>query len=349
MINQRLIGTILGGIFLSSPISALANPQTLSSTQMIAQAKSNNPYRSIEDQFKLLGQALDQNWQEWYWVYRMVERIARANGLDERPWRIGIMPDYDINAYATEINLVVAFRGILDQLHGDDAALACIIGHEMAHNQLRHQAQQVNINETLKAQFNQEAQAEIDKLVAEERRKYEEWQQSQKVRQFFEVMVRDLTGFNFTPFFLGDNGQLDRQKIEQKKREIISEKEKAYLAGLNASIRKQEFEADKQGYLYMATAGYDPQGCIRAMDVLNRTLSADIQGEQRTHPNPSARIDTLKQLMQKYPSTSLAAKGTQNLRARPNPLTVDLAIKPHTHSESVVISTVRINSKFASR
>jgi predicted Zn-dependent protease len=312
---------------------------------MIAQAKSNNPYRPIEDQFKLLGQKLDQNWQEWYWVYRVVERIARANGLDERPWRIGIMPYYDINAYATEINLVVAFRGILDQMHGDDAALACIMGHEMAHNQLRHQAKRFHINETLKAQFEQEAQAEIDKLVAEEQRKYEKWKQSQVAGGLLGGILGRVTGFNFTPFFLNDNGQLDRQKIEQKKKAIIAEKEKAYLASLNASIRTQEFEADKQGYLYMATAGYDPQGCIRAMEVLARTDHAEID---TTHPNVPARIDTLQRLMREYPATALAAQGTQKLRARPNPLSVDLVIKPHAHSESVVIPTVRINSKFGS-
>ncbi len=82
------------------------------------------------------------------------------------------------------------------------------------------------------------------------------------------------------------------------------------------------------------------------MDVLARTEGSEFD---TTHPNVSARIDTLKRLMREYPAGALVAQGTQNLQAKPNPLSVDLAIKPHAHSESVVIPTVRINSKFASR
>lgn len=75
-----------------------------------------------------------------YVLYRIVERLARANNLDEHPWRIIIADDNDINAHASEANLMVIHFGLLDQTAGDASALACVVAHEMAHHTHQHAA-----------------------------------------------------------------------------------------------------------------------------------------------------------------------------------------------------------------
>ncbi|MEC4803274.1 MAG: M48 family metallopeptidase [Jaaginema sp. PMC 1079.18] len=75
-----------------------------------------------------------------YVLYRIVERIARANNLDEHPWRVILANDDEINAYASEANLIVMHFGLLDQTAGDASALACVVAHEMAHHTHQHAA-----------------------------------------------------------------------------------------------------------------------------------------------------------------------------------------------------------------
>lgn len=73
-----------------------------------------------------------------YVLYRIVERVARANDLDDKPWRVVIAEDRMINAYATEANLIIVHFGLLDQMAGDSSALACVVSHEMAHHTEQH-------------------------------------------------------------------------------------------------------------------------------------------------------------------------------------------------------------------
>lgn len=76
--------------------------------------------------------------EQFYVLYRIVERIARANDLDQHHWRVVIPEEYQINAFAREANLIVVYNGLLDQLAGDASALACVVGHEMAHHVHKH-------------------------------------------------------------------------------------------------------------------------------------------------------------------------------------------------------------------
>ena len=84
--------------------------------------------------------------------------MIRANGLDEHPWRFQISDDYEIDAYADELNKIVIYKGLLDQIHGDDAALAFIIGHELAHHTQRHLVQKEGAEASLKEKLLTEAQ-----------------------------------------------------------------------------------------------------------------------------------------------------------------------------------------------
>ena len=99
--------------------------------------------------------------KDLYVFYRIVDRIARANAYDQRPWRIVVVPKYDINAFATDVNLIAMYDGIIDQLNGDSSALACIVAHEMGHHKKRHIAVSQAKKAELIAKIQQEAEIEV--------------------------------------------------------------------------------------------------------------------------------------------------------------------------------------------
>ena len=74
----------------------------------------------------------------FYRVYRICERIIRANNLDYVNWRVAIRKTKDLNAMSTDTNYVEINTGLYDSLGENDDALAFVIGHEMAHMILGH-------------------------------------------------------------------------------------------------------------------------------------------------------------------------------------------------------------------
>lgn len=78
--------------------------------------------------------------EDYYKVYRITEKIIRANKLDYLNWRIGIYRDADNpNAYSTNMNYVAISTSLYDTFENNEDALAMIIGHEMGHALLGHQ------------------------------------------------------------------------------------------------------------------------------------------------------------------------------------------------------------------
>lgn len=176
-------------------------------------------------------QAKNNNLQ---WVYSVAERVIRANGLDDHPWRFQISDEYDINAYAGELNKIVIYKGFLDQIHGDDAALAFIISHELAHHTHRHTAQQEEAEASLKDKLLKEAEAEYNNWIVQERRKSK------------------------TPLSPATKDVIKQRIIIQKKQE--------FDRTIQALSRQHEFQADEIGYTYMIKAGYDPNGGLRVFN-----------------------------------------------------------------------------------
>lgn len=112
-----------------------------------------------------------------YVLYRIVDRLARANNLDEHPWRIIIDDKDEINAYATEANLIVVHFGLLDQTAGDSSALACVVAHEMAHHTHQHAAiwtsRRAEWREQMEMHDSEEDRAEFAEKSAQLRREQE--------------------------------------------------------------------------------------------------------------------------------------------------------------------------------
>jgi predicted Zn-dependent protease len=77
-------------------------------------------------------------------VQRVVQRLAGATGAAGKDfdWRVSLVRSDQINAFCLPGGKIVVYTGILP-LANSEAALATVLGHEMAHATSRHGAQRV--------------------------------------------------------------------------------------------------------------------------------------------------------------------------------------------------------------
>lgn len=80
--------------------------------------------------------------EDFYKVYRVAEKIIRANGLDFINWRLTISSANEFNAYNSDTNNIAVHAGILDTFRDNEDALAMVLGHEFAHGLLGHAKRQ---------------------------------------------------------------------------------------------------------------------------------------------------------------------------------------------------------------
>lgn len=311
MLKIKTILSTLATITLLLPINQLsvkANPTS---------SENSTLKKQITEQPKnIYQQAKEELPEDLYALYRIVERIARANKLDEKSWRIVIVPEYNLNAFATNVNLIALYDGILDQLAGDASAIACIVAHEMAHHTEKHIALSPGEKVALIEQIEQEAQ-----------------QEALLKKQNAQVRATGISiGRSAARIFGGRAGRfgatvfsnVSRQRsntAQERIDEISSQKKEELEKTLAEEGRQREFEADEVGYLYSAKAGFEAEGCLRMMKVLEQRTSAEFD---TTYPDIPKRIEALKDLMVKFPTTSLAEEG-RAIISETQPLTYDLS------------------------
>lgn len=89
--------------------------------------------------------------------------------------------------------------------------------------------------------------------------------------------------------------------------------------------RDDELESDRLGFQFMTNAGYNPQGIVELMQILNAAASRQNPPEfLSTHPNPNNRVERLQELIaQRYPQgiPSSLKEGEQDFTQQ-----VDLAL-----------------------
>ncbi|WP_088893964.1 M48 family metalloprotease [Leptolyngbya ohadii] len=288
----------------------------LTVTAPIAQAQSSSPPAPAESSSYDRAQAELPG--DMYVLYRIVERMARANGLDDSPWRVEIVPTYDNYAFATQPNRVAVHRGLLDQLAGDPAAIACVVAHEMGHSVKQHIA------------LGEEARAVQQAQLAEQLSQQMVAQSQQMTRRANGAatagnVVGTLGGFlGFLgplgviggSVLSGVGGAISQGAMGDPSEEIQEQMDAYYeqVAQLNekfaAAARQQELEADEAGYRYTTQAGFEPQGCLRAMAVLSRIPNAEPDADQPSLPD---RITAMQQLIDNASAAALVAEGQAKL------------------------------------
>jgi predicted Zn-dependent protease len=77
-------------------------------------------------------------------IQRVVQRLAAATGAAGKDfdWRVSLVQSDHVNAFCLPGGKIVVYTGILP-VANSDAALATVLGHEMAHATARHGAQRV--------------------------------------------------------------------------------------------------------------------------------------------------------------------------------------------------------------
>ena len=262
---------------------------------------------------------------DFYALYRIVDRLSRANEYDNRPWQVMRAAKYDTQAFAKNANLIPIYNGVLEQLGGDASALACMISHEMAHHKQRHQVI-TNVEKSgIITQIREEAIAQ----VLNRKRK------TSPVAIIGDFVVRRVIGGTIGTVVNGvlDNRNSRRFRKQQKRVNAIVEKKTVELEkNILKQSRKDELEADKIAYLASIKAGFDKQGCLRAMSVIDRTKGVKFDDN---HPTIKERISALKDVMKKSKNETLIAEGKDNL----------FQTQPLTYNLSANQTSLRVNSR----
>ncbi len=288
---------------------------TALTTEVKATSESNSIYQNAKTQLP----------PDFYALYRIVDRIARASEYDTRPWQIVRVAKYDTQAFAKNANLIPIYNGALEQLGGDASALACMISHEMAHHKQRHQV----ITNVEKAELIAEIREEAAQSVLNRKRK------TSPVAAVGDFVVRRVIGGTIGTVVNGvlSNQNSRRFRKQQRRINAIVDKKTAELEEtIEKQSRKDEFEADKLAYLASVKAGFNKQGCLRAMSVLNRTSGVKFDDN---HPTVEERITAIKAVMKKYPAEVLIEEGKENL----------VQTQPLTYNLSANQTSLRVNSR----
>jgi beta-barrel assembly-enhancing protease len=109
-----------------SPLLAAENQS--STTQVAVRSTAASWYQVAEAKLP----------NNFYVIYRITERLMRANKVDSPYLRIVLAENYSVNATANSAYIIVLNQGLLDITEGDTSALAFIIAHEIGHYVCNH-------------------------------------------------------------------------------------------------------------------------------------------------------------------------------------------------------------------
>lgn len=305
----KIISSFLAASLLATPISVLAKPKPKPQPKPPTTSNINPIYEKAQKELP----------KDYFIVYAIVDKIARANGLDNKPWRIVVNPNNEVNASASDVNLLTFNAGLMDQLEGNASALACAIGHEMGH----HINQHLGYGPAKEEQAKREEieKLEKEKLFAEQNAETQALLGNATAIGAAAIASRmpDPTGGLITIFI----GQVIKSQAEEKAKKLEDTKAKLTeeaVVRINKRVieisQTQELEADQSGYIYSVTAGFNPNGCTSVMEILGRMPGA--QAEGGSHPAPEKRTQEINSLMTKYPPETLKAQGENALKTKPN-------------------------------
>ena len=221
-------------------------------------------------------------------IYKILERILRANKLQYQNWRIAFYMDHeDINANAGAYNLIQISSALYDSLYPDDDAIAFVISHELAHLILNH----VKATNEIRYKINQlEEKIKINKY---------EIRRTQNISDIQSAFGDDIGSIGNLLANVSGNIAVD-MLTKNLKREY----------GL---LRQMEYAADSQALVLMTKAGYNPQSCLEVMNVLSGLGGLDKELLTDTHPSDKSRTDNLNSKLYGLNKQKLQKEGRYNI------------------------------------
>ncbi|PAX51843.1 M48 family metalloprotease [Brunnivagina elsteri] len=252
-----------------------------------------------------------------YTLYRIIDRIARGNNYDGRPWKVVITSSYNPNAFASENNSIAIYNGFLEQLGGDTSALACSVSREMAHHINRHTV----ISEVQKAEAIAKIRTATEKEILGN-------EGSQRNRGIINT-VGGIVAETFLPGWAGNliggifgNNKRDRmEKAERKVNTLVEKRTKELEQNLFAQYQQQQLKADELGYMASVRAGFEPEGCLRAIETLDRISNSP---ENSANTPIVKRMEAIIALLVKYPPQTLVPEGESRI-SKSQPLNYDIS------------------------
>ena len=190
---------------------------------------------------------------------RVAPRIIRAAGEDPAAWEYLVFEDESLNAFALPGKKFGVHTGIMDIME-NDAQLAAVVGHEVAHVEYRHSAERSS----------QGMLAQVGLAAAT-------------------IGLGSRCG--------GATSAAERRSCQQSAQGVAQALGVGAMYGAILPFsRKHELEADTGGVRYMARAGYDPEEAL-AFWTNMAARSADRQKPPEfasTHPADETRIANLR-------------------------------------------------------
>lgn len=213
-------------------------------------AEAENAYKEIKTKSKL---STNANWNAM--VQRVAQRIAAASGVNYK-WEAILIENNEPNAWCMPGGKMAVYTGIMPIVK-TEAALAAVMGHEVAHATLKHGQQNYAraAQEQSKTLLIGVAAAAGGQFLC-------------KTEQCKQLVA--LSGTAATFYLAFQNRKFSRT---------------------------DESSADSQGLVYMAKAGYDPNESVKLWERMNAAGGAKGPEWMSTHPSGENRIKALQQQM----------------------------------------------------
>lgn len=241
--KKEQIFLILVSLFIFSSCSSLKIPGTKEPTDQEMNAEAEKAYSDVKSKSKF---STNREWNEV--VQRVVKRIAAASNENFK-WEAILIESPEVNAWCMPGGKIAVYTGIMPVLK-TEAALAAVLGHEVAHATLRHGKQRYAraMNENIIGMVVGGAVLAGGQLLCKT-----------ETCKRLSALGGVATGFAITFF--------DRK-----------------------FSRGDESAADKEGQLFMARAGYDPSEAPKLWDRMSASHNGKAPPEfMSTHPSDENR------------------------------------------------------------